>query len=353
MSASASVPKFYRKLVGVTLSQRFREAVQIQKVATPIPGPGELLVQCKYAGVNASDINWTAGRYVPGIKPPFDTGFEGMGNVAVVGENCGDFKPGDAVCYMQYGAFGEYLIIPAKRALPIPRADPQYIPFMVSGLTASISLDRFGELKSGDNVLITAAAGGTGQFAVQLAKLAGCHIIGTCSSEEKVEFLKSLGCDRPINYKQEDLKSVLKTEYPRGVDVVYESVGGEMFNTCVKNLAIGGRLILIGFISNYQDSSFVARPSLPLYNILLSKSASIRGFFLNNHIRDQPSHFSKLVSLYTVGKLQSIVDFGNQRGAHGRLKGVESIADAIDYLYTGKSVGKVVVELGRETDSKL
>ena len=171
-------------------------------------------------------------------------------------------------------------------------------------MTASISLEKYGHLQPGNKVLVTAAAGGTGQFAVQLAKLAGCHVIGTCSNQEKVEMLRRLGCDRPINYKTEDFKSVLKSEYPKGVDVVYESVGGEVFNTSVKNLAIGGRLILIGFITSYQDANFALRPSLPLYQILLSKSASVQGFFLNNHLKDVPSHIAKMVQLYSTGKLQ-------------------------------------------------
>ena len=171
-------------------------------------------------------------------------------------------------------------------------------------MTASISLEKYGNLKPGRKVLVTAAAGGTGQFAVQLAKLAGCHVIGTCSNAEKVEMLRKLGCDRPINYKKEDFKSVLKSEYPKGIDVIYESVGGEVFNNCVKNLAVGGRLILIGFITSYQDSNFALRPSLPLYQILLSKSASVQGFFLNNHLRDIPSHMAKMVELYLNEKLK-------------------------------------------------
>ena len=219
-------------------------------------------------------------------------------------------------------------------------------------MTASISLEKYGNLKPGSKVLVTAAAGGTGQFAVQLAKLAGCHVIGTCSKEEKVEMLQKLGCDRPINYKTEDFKSVLKTEYPKGVDVVYESVGGEVFNTCVKNLAVGGRLILIGFITSYQDYNFALRPTLPLYQILLAKSASLQGFFLNHHLRDVPSHIAKMVELYSTGKLQAKVDLG-EGYSKGPFRGLESIFDAVDYLYTGQSKGKVVVELNPDTPSKL
>ena len=349
--AASAIPKLSRKLVGISISPRFREAVQIHTVETPTPGPEELLVRSKYVGINASDINWTAGRYAPRLSPPFDTGLEGLGEVVRAGENCaGRFKPGDAVSYMYGGAFSEYLTLPAKLAIPLPRADPNFVSFPISGMTASISLEKYGNLRPGSKVLVTAAAGGTGQFAVQLAKLAGCHVIGTCSTEEKVEMLRRLGCDRPINYKTEDFKSVLKEEYPQGVDVVYESVGGDVFNTCVKSLATGGRLILIGFITSYQDSNFAIKPTLPLYQILLAKSASIQGFFLNHHLKDLPSHMAKMVELYSTGKLKAQVDLGASY-EKGPFKSLESVFDAVDYLYTGKSKGKVVVELNPSSSS--
>lgn len=109
---------------------------------------------------------------------------------------------------------------------------------------------------------VTAAAGATGLFAVQLAKLAGNHVIATCSSDDKAEVLKKLGCDRVINYKKENLHTTLKKEYPKGIDIVYESVGGDTFTTCVRNLAQFGRLIIIGAISQYQESDLKA-PGAP------------------------------------------------------------------------------------------
>ena len=350
--ALAQIPKTYSKLVAVSVTTNFKEAVRIMTVNTPAPKPGELLVRARYAGINASDINVTAGRYSPGIQPPFDTGMEGMGEVVQVGPDCTDYKPGDSVCYMSSGAFGEYLTVPSKYAIPLPKMDPHFLPLLVSGLTASISLDKFGDLKEGENVLVTAAAGGTGQFAVQLAKLAGCHVIGTCSSDEKVKFLKSIGCDRPINYKKEDIKSVLRQEYPKGVDVVYESIGGDLFDTCLKNLSLFGRLIIIGFISSYQGSKFVSPIKAPLQSILLTKSACVRGFFLFNHFQDIPMHFAKLAQLYSTGKLQSIIDLG---GGHptGPFKGMQGILDGVDYLYSSKNAGKVVVEISSETHHKL
>ena len=279
------------------------------------------------------------------MKPPFDVGFESAGEVVWIGDEAkSSLKVGDAVLVNQYGAFSQYLVLPAKLAVPLPNLKPEYIALSVSGTTASISLERYGDLKSGKVVLVTAAAGGTGQFAVQLAALAGCHVIGTCSTDEKAEILRSLGCTRVINYVKEDLGDVLSKEYPNGVDLVYESVGGEIFNTCVKNLAIEGQLIIIGLISHYQGSTIAVKPTIPIQQILLSKSAALRGFFLLQFMGDIPRHILTLAGLYQSGKLKVSVDLGENE-SNGPFKGITSVADAVDYLYSKKSRGKVIVDL--------
>lgn len=324
--------------------------MEVRVTETPQPGPDEVLIRNRYVGINASDINFTAGKYLIGSTPPFDIGFEAVGEVVSKGANCNNVKLGAPVGFMQYGAFSEYIAVPSKHVIPLPSLRPEFVSLLVSGSTASLSLELLGKLKPGEKVLVTAAAGGTGQFAVQLAKLAGCHVIGTCSSDSKVEFLKKLGCDRPVNYKKENLAAVLKEEYKGGVDVVYESVGGDMINTCIKNLAVGGRLIIIGFVSGYQDpSSFASRPTLPVYQILLQKSASISGFFLNNHSRFVPKHVIKLCDLCLTNKLQSYVDMGFQSSTGNSFKGIGSIFDAVDYLYSSQSIGKVIVDLKEES----
>ena len=106
-----------------------------------------------------------------------------------------------------YGGFSEYAVEPERRCLPVPQATPEATAFLTSGLTASCALED-ADLRRAQTVLVTAAAGGTGMFAVQLAKLAGCHVIGTCGSEEKAALLRRLGVDRPVNYKQESLQQV-------------------------------------------------------------------------------------------------------------------------------------------------
>ncbi|XP_005109603.2 prostaglandin reductase-3 [Aplysia californica] len=350
--AAKQLPSTLRQLLVKKLGTNFREVTEI--AAKPIPqlGAKDILIKNRYVGINASDINFTAGRYDPTLRPPFPAGFEGLGEVAAVGESS-KIKPGQFVAYSHFGAFADYIVVPEKVAIPVPACDPGLISIMVSGLTASIALDKSADLKSGETVLVTAAAGGTGQYAVQLAKLAGCHVIGTCSSQDKVEFLQSIGCDRAVNYRQENLDAVLSKEYPKGVDVVYESVGADMFKTSVKNLARFGRLLVIGQIATYEGTVKVDDLSAAATAMmLLTKSASMKGFLLFHYPADFAGHVAKLAQLYMEGKLKVSVDKG-ERAATGPFVGLEKVADAVEYMYTRANVGKIVVEVSPELKSSL
>lgn len=298
-------------------------------------------------GINASDINYSAGRYDPSVKPPFDAGFEGVGEVVGLGLSASSqYTVGDTVAYFASGAFAEYTVVPAKESVHVPAAKPEFLTLLVSGATAYIALKRLGELAKGETVLVTAAAGGTGQFAVQFAKRAGCHVIGTCSSDEKAGFLKSIGCDRPINYTAEDLAKTLRKEYPRGIDVAYESVGGSVLEVAVNSLANKGRLIVIGFISGYRSASgippFKGGATLPVK--LLQKSASVRGFFLPHFLGDYREALGSMMQMVAKGQLLCEVDLGDLAQG-GRFVGLDSVFRAVDHMYSGKNLGKVVVDL--------
>ena len=247
--------ELFRKVQVNQLSSDFRVATSIVEATVGELKEDEVLIRNAWVGINASDINYTAGHYRPGLSPPFDAGFEAIGTVVRCGSAVKHLRPGQNVAATSFSAFGEMQVLKAARCAPVEEISARMIPLLVSGLTASLALEFVGQIQPKDVVLVTAAAGGTGTFAVQLAKLKGCHVIGTCSSASKVDFLKELGCDRVINYKEESLDEVLKKEYKRGVDVVYESVGGDMYDISVANLAVKGRLIVIGMISGYQDQS--------------------------------------------------------------------------------------------------
>ncbi|CAH0481269.1 unnamed protein product [Peronospora belbahrii] len=184
-------------------------------------------------------------------------------------------------------------LVPAYTGtLPLPFGCGLEAAGIVSAI-GSIALEQVGEMKSIEAVFVSAAAGGTGQYVVQLAKLAGNHVIGTCSSDEKVEDLKKIGCDRAINYMKEDVDAVLKKEYPNGVDLVFETV---------------------------------------------RVTSSVRGFFLQNHAKLIPLHIERLLKLMAEGKLNPGID-------PTEFRGLESIPDVVDYMYARKNSGKLIVQL--------
>ncbi|KAL4169041.1 hypothetical protein KRP22_009970 [Phytophthora ramorum] len=334
----------YRAVQVQKLSKNFRAATKIVTVPElPTAGPGNIVVKNRFLGINSTDVNLTNGMY--NDKLPFLAGVEGAGIVTEVRNDVTSVKVGDAVMYQTLGAYAEYVEVPASAAIKIPELTANALPVAVGGVSASMCLEYLGEMKSNETVLVTAAAGGTGQFVVQLAKLAGNHVIGTTSSDEKVEALKELGCDRVINYNKENVSEVLKAEYPNGVDIVFESIGGEMFRAAVDNIAVHGRIIKIGFISRVLESKTdddAPKPA-PLLSWeanekVLMKSASIRGFFMyhfEEHIRE---HTDRLLKLIDEGKLKPGVD-------PTKYEGFESIPDAIDRMFARENIGKLIVEL--------
>ncbi|GAB2267259.1 hypothetical protein Dimus_002244 [Dionaea muscipula] len=338
------IPESFEKIVVQTLSPNFRGATMV--VCVPLRSeikPDHVLLKIVYAGVNASDVNFSSGRYFggnnndPSAHLPFDAGFEAVGIIAATGDSVHDLKVGTPAAVMAFGCYAEFIMVPAKYVLPVDRPDPEAVAMLTSGLTASIALEKAGQMDSGKVVLVTAAAGGTGQFAVQLAKLAGKTVIATCGGKEKAVVLKELGVDRVIDYLEEDMKLVLKREFPKGVDVIYESVGGKMFDLCLNALAIHGWLIVIGMISQYQgEHGWKPRNYPGLCEKLLTKSQTVMGFFLTQHSHLWQQHLDKLFHLFSLGKLKVNVD---GKG----FVGLRSVADAVEYLHSGKSKGKVVV----------
>lgn len=330
--------KTYKKLIATKLTTDFRDAAELVDEEIPDLKPHEVLIKNVYAGVNATDVNITAGRYQPGARPPIELGAEAAGIVKEAGSDVRHLSPGDAVVTSTLGGgYREYNVVRASNALPVDEPTPEALSIMVSGLTASIALEEVGDMSSGETVLVTAAAGGTGQYAVQLAKRAGNHVIGTCGNERKMELLEDLGCDHPINYNEEDVGEVLASEYPSGVNLIYEGVGGELFDTCVDALARYGRLLSIGYVSEYKSGAEKVS-SERIYTRLLPKSASIRGFFLPHFAESFGEHMTRLMKLVQSGALHVSID-------DTVFEGITSVPDAVEYLHTGDSRGKVVVKL--------
>ncbi|MEH1854754.1 MAG: zinc-binding dehydrogenase [Nostoc sp.] len=330
--------KTYKKLRAKQLNPDLKSAVEIVEIPISKPAANEILIQNKFAGINGGFDTLLCRGNLPYINliPPFDLGVEAVGEVVAIGENVKDFQIGDAVVTTaRGGGYREYQVINANLGVKVQEATPELLTLMPTGVSALVALEQVGEMKSNEVVLVTAAAGGTGHIAVQLAKLAGNHVIGTCSSEAKAKLLRELGCDRIINYRTENLNQVLKQEYPNGINLIFECVGKAVFDTCVENLAVRGRLVVVGFISEYANNvEQITQPRL--YHQLFWKAASVRGFLMAHYKEYMPEASDRLLNLYYTDKLKVAVD-------PTQFQGIESIPDAIQYLLSGQNCGKVVV----------
>lgn len=331
-------PKTYRKLIAKQFNQDFKSAVEIVKLPIAKPAASQILIQNKFAGINSGFDTLLCQGKVPylNLTPPFDLGVEAVGEVVAVGDDLQDFQVGDAVVTtMRGGGYREYHTIYANLAIKVCQATPEVLTLMPTGISALVALEKVGEMKTNEVVLITAAAGGTGHIALQLAKLAGNHVIGTCGSQQKAELLKKLGCDRIINYRTENLAQVLKSEYPNGINLVFDCVGTQVFDICVENLAIRGRLIVVGFISEYGKSlEELTQPRI--YHKLFWKAASVRGFLMPLYQEYAVEARDRLLNLFYSGQLKVAID-------PTQFNGIESIPTAVEYLLSGQNCGKVVV----------
>jgi NADPH-dependent curcumin reductase CurA len=328
----------YKKLIARQFNQDFQSAVEIVEMPIPKPASSQLLIRNKFAGINGGFDTLLCQGKVPyvNLTPPFDLGVEAVGEVVAVGDDIQDFQVGDAVVTtLRGGGYREYQAIDANLTVKVREATPEVLTLMPTGISALVALEKVGEMKSNEVVLVTAAAGGTGHIAVQLAKLAGNHVIGTCGSEQKVELLKKLGCDRMINYRSENLGRVLKTEYPNGINLVFDCVGKQVFDACVDNLAIRGRLVVVGFISEYgKNLESVTQPRI--YHKLFWKAASVRGFLMPLYQEYAAEARDHLLNLFYSDKLKVAID-------PTQFNGIESIPAAVKYQLDGQNCGKVVL----------
>ena len=329
----------YRKLVAQRLSSDFATAVDIVEESLPVPSADQLLIRNRFAGVNAGFDTLLCRGEVPYVTltPPFDLGVEAVGTVEAVGLAVTGFQVGDAVATTQRGhGYREYQVIRSDLAVKIRATTPKILTLMPTGISALVGLEKVGEMVSQETVLVTAAAGGIGHIAVQLAKLAGNHVIGTCGSAAKAKLLHQLGCDCVINYREENVQDILSQHYPNGIDLVFDCVGKQMFDAGVEHLAVKGRFVVVGFISEYGKAlETVTRPRI--YEKLFWKSASVRGFLLPRYAEHIPAARDRLLDLYYNHQLQVSVD-------PKKFQGIESIPSAVNYLLSGQNCGKVVVQ---------
>lgn len=229
------------------------EVLVLEDVETPEPGPGEVLIEVALAGVNYADTGMRRGMFHgPGAAAmPITPGFEVSGTIVELGEDVEGFEEGSrVVAVLETGGYAEYAVAPVNSVVKVPEGVDylQATALLVQGITAYGVLHDSARVQPGESVLVQAAAGGVGTLAVQLAKLAGAEtVIGTASTPEKRDLAEFLGADQTVDYTQDGwVEEVLEATGGRGVDVVLESVGGEIGSQAYGCLAPLGRLVTFG-----------------------------------------------------------------------------------------------------------
>jgi NADPH2:quinone reductase len=309
------------------------EVLRIIDTPTPVPGPEDVLIETESAGLNYADVMMRRGLYVGGPKPPFIPGFEAAGHVAAVGEKVQHITVGQRVVAMTgIGGYAQFACVGASRVMPLPDSVSfdEGAAFPAQYYTAYFCLHHCGKVGAGQTVLIHAAAGGVGTAAVQLAKIAGAEVFATASSDEKLALVKQLGADHVINYKKQDFAEIIKKETRgRGVDVILESIGGEIYEKSQQSLAVMGRLVLLGVASGQPGRTD------PLD--LLFRNKSIIGFHLGRYTVDvdaMKSANSHLLPLWHEGRLKPVV---------GRTFPLNQAAGAQNWISDRRSQGKVIL----------
>ncbi|CAM3693582.1 zinc-binding dehydrogenase [Litorimonas haliclonae] len=303
------------------------------------PGSDEIRIRNQFAGVNGLfDHMAMQGKIgYMSLSLPFDLGVEAIGRVEAAGPDSG-FSVGDAVATTGLGgAYRHIQVVKGEKAYAIPSIDPQYLAIVPTGISALVALEQVAELKPGETVVITAAAGGLGHIWVQLAVNLGCRVIGIAGRNEKCDFVRSLGAENCINYRKEDVAERLKTLCPDAINVAVDTVGGTIFDALVENLAPLGRLVVSGYASEVVEG---AKPVLHprVYEKLYWKGASVRGFMnalLAEHHRDAAK---RLYTMMEQGELKVSID-------PTLFKGLSALPDAANHMMSGHNIGKTILDL--------
>jgi NADPH:quinone reductase len=229
----------------------------VTDVPVPAAGPGEILIRVGAAGVNFADVMQTHGTYDGGPRAPYIAGFEAAGEIVALGAGVTGLEPGTHVIGTGYGAFAEYMVLPAAGVAPVPAGwtDEQSLGLVLNWATALAAL-RIGRIAPGETVLVQAAAGGVGQAAVRLARHRGATVIAT-ASRDKHDVVRALGADSVLDHRSVDLAAeVLRLTGGHGADLVLESVGGETFRAgLAATRRITGRVVVYGVASGEASIS--------------------------------------------------------------------------------------------------
>ena len=306
--------------------------------ALPTPVTGEFVVEISHLSIDPAMRGWMSAR--PSYMPPVEIG--AVMRAGAIGRIIASEHPGFAVGEHVYGTFGvqEYAVSDGRGVIKVDTslADlPVYLGVLgMTGLTAYFALLDVGKPKEGDTVVVSGAAGAVGSVAGQIAKIKGCRVIGIAGGPEKCRVVtEEFGFDGAIDYRMPDLRRILHELAPRGVDVYFDNVGGEILDDVLTCIARGARIIICGAISQYNESE-VRGPAN--YMMLLVARASMTGMLVFDYADRYPEAMAALAGWYRAGRLaahETIV-----RG------GVEDFPETLLKLFEGANTGKLILALG-------
>jgi NADPH:quinone reductase len=306
----------------------------VEDIPSLAPGKGQVVVSVKAAGVNFPDTLIIQGKYQFKPEPPFSPGGEVAGVVKVVGEGVAGWKPGDRViAAATWGGFAEELLTDADRLIPlVDKMD--FVPasaFILTYGTSYHALKDRAQLKPGETLLVLGASGGVGLAAVQLGKAMGARVIAAASSDSKLEVCRDNGADEIINYASDDLRTRIKAlTAGKGVDVIYDPVGGPYSEPALRDMAWNGRFLVVGFAAGDI-------PKIPL-NLALLKGCSIVGVFwgafTKNEAERNRANNAELMQMYLDGKVKPHI--------HATYP-LERATEALNEVMNKRVSGKVVL----------
>ena len=316
------------------------ESLELSEVEAPVPGPGEVAIAVEAAGVNFADTLIIRGKYQEKPPFPFAPGLEVAGTVAGLGEGVDGLEVGQPVMAVPgHGGYAEVAIAKASDVFPRPaRFDAATAAgFPITYGTAYGGLIWQGRLQRGETLLIHGAAGGTGLAAVEVGKALGATVIATAGSRDKLAVAEEHGADHTVNYREEDIRDRVKEiTGGRGADVVFDPVGGKVFESSLRCAAWGGRLVVIGFAGGEVQQ-------IPA-NILLVKNLAALGFYWGSYRKHAPervqAQFQELGRWLEEGRLRPHISH--------RLPLARG-AEALRLLEGRTATGKVVLEMTRSS----
>lgn len=310
------------------------EALELAEVATPEIQPNEVLLDIHASAINFPDVLMIQGKYQSQPEFPFSPGGEVSGIISAVGAKVSNYQVGDRVfAGTGHGGFAEQVAINARALRPMPENMPfaQAAGISTTYGTSYYALKQRANLQPGETLLVLGAAGGVGLAAVELGKAMGARVIAAASTSEKLAAAKAAGADELIDYSDGELKDKVKALTDnKGADVIYDPVGGDLFNQCMRCINWYGRVLVVGFAAGDI-------PQLPI-NLVLLKSCQVVGVFYGAFSGRDPAaaeqNFAEIMTMYTHGKINPLI---------GASYALEDYAPALRCLMNREAIGKVVV----------